>query len=200
MTKNIPKVITIILTVFIMAVMFGFQANAASELNNNSSLSSSRIALGNAVTINASASGGEGGYTYQYSYAAPGTSTFVTLKSYSSVNSYSFSPTIAGTYTIRVAVKSGSTVKNKDITLNVVKVTNTSTINTASVTVGQSVFWVLQRAAQAHTLINIPIRTHQEQQNTYQAATTSVHLLSTLNRHKQVLIQSMLLQKIRTAL
>lgn len=139
MTKNIPKVITIILTVFIMVVMFGFQANAASELNNNSSLSSSRIALGSSVTITASASGGEGGYTYQYSYAAPGTSTFVTLKSYSSVSSYSFSPTIAGTYTIRVSVKSGSTVKNKDITLNVVKVTNTSTINTASVTVGQSI-------------------------------------------------------------
>lgn len=139
MTKNIPKVITIILTVFIMVVMFGFQANAASELNNNSSLSSSRIALGSSVTITASASGGEGGYTYQYSYAAPGTSTFVTLKSYSSVSSYSFSPTIAGTYTIRVSVKSGSTVKNKDITLNVVKVTNTSTINTASITVGQSI-------------------------------------------------------------
>ena len=83
------------------------------ELLNRSTLSKTEAKIGENVTINAAASGGNGSYSYAYYYQLPGSSTWRTIKDFSTANSAVIKPTKSGTYNICVKVK--------DITGTIVK-------------------------------------------------------------------------------
>ena len=112
------------------------------ELANTSTLSATSIALGNTITVNASATGGTTPYKYAVYYKASSASTWTTKQNFSANSSVSIK--FAGTGTKDVCVKvrdNAGTVVKKYFT---VKVTNAalasnSTISATSITLGNTI-------------------------------------------------------------
>ena len=89
-----------------------------SDLTNNSMLSSTSIALGETVTITGEASGGETPYKFAFYYKNSTSSSYKTLKDYSSQSVVSFKPDSTGSYSIVVKVKDNAgTVQRMEFTL-----------------------------------------------------------------------------------
>ena len=112
------------------------------ELINSSSLSSTSISLGSAVTFKGSASGGTAPYTYAYYYKSSSASSWTTVKAYSSTTSVSATPSSAGSYQACIKVKdsTGTEVKKYiDFTVNGSGVVNNSTVSATTVTLGNAV-------------------------------------------------------------
>lgn len=128
--------------------MYSFQnVNAASAvsastaLKNNSTVSSASITKGQTIILQASASGGAGGYTYAYYYKKSGDTSWKTAKNYSTTDSVKLTPATATTYNLCIKVKdSDGTVVKKYINVKVSDtLVNNSTVSALSVTKGQKI-------------------------------------------------------------
>ena len=110
--------------------------NAA--LTNSTTLSASSIALGSKVTITGTASGGTSPYEYASYYKLSTSEYFSTIRGFSTTKTMTFTPSKAGTYTIRTKVQDADgTIKSKDLTLKVTAdLANATTVSSTSITLG----------------------------------------------------------------
>ena len=98
---------------------------SGSNLINQSSMSASKIDVGQSVTLTGAAIGGAGNYQYAY-YYKPSTSTgYVTVSNYSTATTAKIKPKSSGKYDVLIKVK--------DKAGNLAKKTFTLTVNTAVV-------------------------------------------------------------------
>lgn len=117
-----------------------FVVKAVNPLTNISTVSATSVTEGEAVTVNASATGGTSPYTYKTEYKNSTASTWTNLGTGTSM---SFKPS-EGTYTVRVTVtdNTGKTAE-KQFTLTcesaIPTPVNTSTVSTTSITQGEKV-------------------------------------------------------------
>ena len=115
----------------------------AQKLANTSKVSATSVTLGNSVTVNASATGGAGGYTYAVYYKKTTDKNWVTKQDYQSNATIKITPAKATEYQICVKAKdSAGTVSKVYFTVAVseqAKLTNTSKVSAASITLGDSV-------------------------------------------------------------
>ena len=77
----------------------------ANKLSNISALSDTEIALGEKITVSASANGSTGFYQYAVSYKNTNDTDWTTVQDYSANSIVSVKPTIVGSYSICVSVK-----------------------------------------------------------------------------------------------
>lgn len=88
------------------------------ELFNKSSVNTTSVAAGKAVTVNCAGSGGVGSYEYCVYYMKPGKSAYTLASAYGTSATRSITLSDKGKYTLRVKVKdSVGTVENKDFTV-----------------------------------------------------------------------------------
>ena len=114
------------------------------DLTNTSTLSSESITLGSSVTVKCSATGGSGSYQYGVYYKKASSTSYSTAQSYKSNATVTIKPGAAVKYDICVKVKdSKGTIEKLYFTLTVsktgTKLTNTSTLSSESITLGDSV-------------------------------------------------------------
>jgi len=90
-----------------------FTVDVKAPLENTSSVSAETLNLGETLTINASATGGEGDYTYGILYKQTSSSKWTNAQDFTANTSVSFKPTTATSYDVCVKVKdkSGTIVK-----------------------------------------------------------------------------------------
>jgi len=100
-------------------------------LQNNSSLASDKIVLGNSLTVNAKAAGGSGDYTYAVLYKKTTDTSWVTKQNFTTNTTVTVKPSNAVKYNLCVKVKDSSgTIVKKFFTFDVVAgVQNTSSVN-----------------------------------------------------------------------
>ena len=105
--------------------------------------------VGDAITLNASATGGSGDYTYKYAVEKVATGEIVTLKNYSTATSYASKFILAGTKRFIVYVKDslGKVVESNSITVNVYEPLKSTLIvngpsDNISVNVGKSISFI----------------------------------------------------------
>ena len=117
---------------------------------NNSS-----VTLGTSITWTAAATGGSG--TLQYCYYVFKDGSVIERGSYGTAKTYSYKPTAAGTYTVRVYVKdSGSTVSLDNtgrVTVSAAPpVISGVSVNKTSATVGDTLTWTASASGGSGTL------------------------------------------------
>ena len=82
---------------------FTVAVNAATPtLKNSSTISSTSVSKGTTVTIKGASSGVTDQVLYQYAYKAEDAANYTVIKNYSSATSATFTPSVAGNYTVRV--------------------------------------------------------------------------------------------------
>ena len=116
----------------------------ASELINNSTVSSTSTKVGSTVTIKGAAKGGTGVYKYAFYYKRAGSTDGWKLKGteYGTATSVDLTPTFADTYTVKVNVKdSAGTVTSKELKITVAAsaLVNNSTVSSTSTKVDSTV-------------------------------------------------------------
>ena len=118
-------------------------ASVVTELENNSTISSTSITKGNSITMTAKATGGKAPYTYTYFCKSPSSSSYTTLST-TTATTYKHTPANTGNYSY--AVKVVDAAGNKQVKYFTVKVlsattalTNNSTISATSITKGDSI-------------------------------------------------------------
>ena len=118
---------------------FTVTVNAA--LANTSKVSSTNITKGKTVTVTCASTGGTGTKKYAVSYKLTSASNWTKVQDYSTTTTVKVTPSAAGKYTIRVAVKDGEgTIKNKDFTISVnAALANTSKVSSTNITKGKTV-------------------------------------------------------------
>ncbi len=79
-----------------------------SELKIDASISHVSASLGRTVTVSASASGGTSPYQYAFYYRNTNSSSWTTIKNFSSTSSASFTPSAKGTYEVCAKAKDNS--------------------------------------------------------------------------------------------
>ncbi len=114
---------------------------AMPALKNLSTLSSATLAAGQAVTVTGAAQDGTGGYTYVLYDKKPGATSYIKLLDYRSDPSLTAKLWTVGEHTLCAKVKdSTGHVMPKYFTVNVTeKLTNTSTLSSGTVSMGNSV-------------------------------------------------------------
>ena len=115
---------------------------SGAPLANSTALSTSKTTAGSKVTITGTASGGTSPYQYAAYYKLSTSQYFTTIRAFSSTRTMTFTPSAAGTYTIRTKVQdSDGTIKAKDLTLTVndTALLNNTTISSSSVTLGDDI-------------------------------------------------------------
>ena len=112
----------------------------ADALVNNSTVSATKINLGDTITVKGAASGGAGSYKYAVFYKASSASTWTTKQDFSSTSSVSIKFTGTGTKNICVRVKDGAgTVAKKYFDITVAQgLTNTSKLSSSTITLGST--------------------------------------------------------------
>lgn len=109
-------------------------------LTNISTISAENIALGDAVTVNAKATGSTGFYLYAVYYKKASDTKWVTKQDFKSNSIVTIKPSQATTYDICVKIKDDQkTIVKKYFTVNVTSLTNTSTISSTSIKLGDTV-------------------------------------------------------------
>ena len=106
-----------------------------------------QAAKGSTITISAQAHGGSGNkayYEYGFSYKTQGSSTWNAIKTLSTTQSVNFTLAEAGNYSFRISARvtdssGNSQTISKDVTFKSVGVSNTSTISSSAVNLGDSV-------------------------------------------------------------
>ena len=100
-------------------------------LENNSTIASDKVVLGNSLTVNAKATGGAGDYTYAVLYKKTTDTSWVTKQNFTTNTTVTVKPSNVATYDLCVKVKDADgTIVKKFFTFNTVAgVTNTSTVN-----------------------------------------------------------------------
>lgn len=108
------------------------------KLVNSSTVSGTKITLGDKLTVNAKASGGTGGYTYAVWYKLTTASTWTRVQNYNTNISVSFTPVKEGSYDVSVKVKDSSgTIVKKAFTVDVfAPLKNTTTVSSTSIGYG----------------------------------------------------------------
>jgi len=113
-----------------------------STLTNNSKVSSTKLSLGQTLTITGAATGGTGSYKYAYYYKRAENSTWRVLGTeFGTATTATLTPTGAATFDIKVIVKDGAnTTSTKTFQVSVVSnpLVNSSTVSTAKLTVGNT--------------------------------------------------------------
>lgn len=113
------------------------------SFSNTSTISAQSIELGESVTINASAAGGKKPYTYRVQYLLSGETSWQMLQDYAENASIPFTPSKAGTYTVRIYDRDDRGYSSsKDFTVTVTAVdplVNNATISNTTITLGESV-------------------------------------------------------------
>ena len=116
---------------------------AATTLVNSSTVSSTNVNTGTAVTLNGAASGGTGSYTYALLYKRQSATSWTCIGTkYGKESKGSFNPGKNCVYDIKINVKdSAGTIKSKTFTVYVSGGTllNKSTLSSASITCGTKV-------------------------------------------------------------
>ena len=107
-------------------------------LDNTATLSATALKLGTTLTINASATGGIGGYTYAVYYKKSSSTSWTTKQNYSTNATIKIKPASAEKYDISVKVKdSEGTIVKKSFTVNVfAPLKNTTTVSSTSIGYG----------------------------------------------------------------
>ena len=99
--------------------------------------------VGDKITVYGYVEGGVRPYQFHFSYKKPGDSAYTTVKDYTSTAELSFTAEKAGTYVLRLAVKdAAAAVVTKTLSVTVgagAVLTNNTTLNTQSLTLGDSV-------------------------------------------------------------
>ena len=118
--------------------------NPTTPLSNYSSVSASSVSVGTAVKITGSASGGTTPYKYAYYYKLSTSSSWTAIGTeFSTATSATFTPSAAGTYSLKATVKDGSSATaDKTFSLKVTAadpLANNSTISATNIVVGKSV-------------------------------------------------------------
>lgn len=111
-------------------------------LKNTSTISSQSISIGESVTVNASATGGNGSYKYAVYYKQSTDSPWTTKQSFSDNKTVSINLSKAVKYDICVKVKDNNgTIEKKYFTVSVDNgiLANTSAISSQSIKLGESV-------------------------------------------------------------
>ena len=100
-------------------------------LQNNSTIASDKVVLGNSLTVNAKAAGGAGDYTYAVLYKKTTDTSWVTKQNFTTNTTVTVKPSNVAAYDLCVKVKDADgTIVKKFFTFNTVAgVTNTSTVN-----------------------------------------------------------------------
>lgn len=104
-------------------------------------LSSTSITAGNSVTVTPVYSGGASPYQFAYYVQKPNSSSWTTIKDYSTATSTTYKPDTVGTYQIRIKCKTASNyIGTAEATLYATGSTleNKSTVSTNNITLGQS--------------------------------------------------------------
>lgn len=98
-----------------------FKLNVTGPLKNTSTVSATTVKAGTTVTLNASATGGQGDYRYALMYKKSGSTTWTKIGTkYGTASTGSFKPGKKVPYDIMINVKdSAGTIKSKTFTLNV---------------------------------------------------------------------------------
>ena len=116
---------------------------AATTLVNSSTVSSTNVNTGTAVTLNGAASGGTGSYTYALLYKRQSATSWTCIGTkYGKESKGSFTPGKNCVYDIKINVKdSAGTIKSKTFTVYVSGGTllNKSTLSSTSITCGTKV-------------------------------------------------------------
>ena len=111
------------------------------------STSVTQAAKGSTITISAQAHGGSGNkayYEYGFAYKTQGSSTWNAIKTLSTTQSVNFTLAEAGSYSFRISARvtdssGNSQTISKDVTFKSVGISNTSTISSSAVNLGDSV-------------------------------------------------------------
>ena len=106
-----------------------------------------QAAKGSKITISAQAHGGSGTnayYEYSFLYKAPSGGAYVSLRAFGSNSSIDFTATESGTYIFRVMgrvtdSKGSSQSITKEVNFRSIGISNTSTISSSAVNIGESV-------------------------------------------------------------
>ena len=111
------------------------------KLVNSSTISGTKITLGDKLTVNAKASGGTGDYTYAVYYKKSSAEKWSTAQSYKANATISFKPAAAVKYDVCVKVKdSKGTIAKQYFTVTVTKeLVNNSTVSATTVKKGSGV-------------------------------------------------------------
>ena len=119
-----------------------FDITVTKPLSNESSLSSLKVSVGSVMALHGKASGGSGKYEFAYYRRKSTSSSWVTIKSYSSDTTASFKPSSEGRYELMIKVKdSKGSIAKKVFRVVAEKndIVNRSTVSASQVRVGQSV-------------------------------------------------------------
>ena len=112
-------------------------------LANNSTLSAASGVKGSKVTVTGKAIGGTSPYKYAFYYKKSDASSWTTISAYSSTSTATFTPTAAGTYTVKVSIKdSDGTISSKELSYKATSsaaLANNSKISATSVSKGTKV-------------------------------------------------------------
>ncbi len=121
---------------------FGVKVTSDQEdLQNNSTIASDKVVLGNSLTVNAKAAGGAGDYTYAVLYKKNTDTSWVTKQNFTTNTTVTVKPSKVAVYDLCVKVKDANgTVVKKFFTFNTIEgVQNTSTVNATSIKLGETI-------------------------------------------------------------
>lgn len=118
-----------------------FTVSVSSALKNTSTLSAETVKKGGTLTVNASATGGAGGYQYAVWFKQAAKTSWITAQNYSTNNTISFKPQATGLYDISVKVKdkNGKIVKKAFSVTVTGPLVNQSVLSSTSVKKGEGV-------------------------------------------------------------
>ena len=111
-------------------------------LSNKSTVSASSVPMGTKVTIKGAASGGKTPYKYAYYYKKSTSSSWTTIKDFSTSTYATFTPGAVATYNVKVIVKDASSktvTKTMEVKSTKAALANKSTVSATSVTMGTKV-------------------------------------------------------------
>lgn len=113
----------------------------ADPLKNTTTISATKIALGEKVTLNCSATGGSAPYQFAVYYKLSTVTSWTTAQSYKTNTTVSFTPKSAGKYNVSVKVKDADgTIVKKTFTVTVTNaLKNETTISSTEINNGESV-------------------------------------------------------------
>ena len=82
-------------------------------MQNNSTIASDKVVLGNSLTVNAKAAGGAGDYTYAVLYKKTTDTSWVTKQNFTTNTTVTVKPSNVATYDLCVKVKDSALVSNE---------------------------------------------------------------------------------------
>ena len=134
------------------------------------SVGNNKLNLGETVNLSTSASGGEGTLKYKYTYTLNGKET--TIRDYTTVNNFNWTPSTTGSYTLKTYVTDGITTESKSYSYVVVSKPQTQTkatiyYNKKSNLTGSNVYIHYNKNGQGWTSVPGKLMTSTSEQSGY---------------------------------